>query len=131
MFCFCFCFWLCPQPAKFWVRNWTCAHAATWATVVITPDRLTTRPPGTSYTIFKVYFPFTVIIKYWLYPLCCTIYPWAYLTPNNLYLLLPHSYVFPFPSPQITTSLFSISESLLLFFCFVMFTSLLYFRFHL
>ena len=27
------------------------------------------------FTVFKGYVPFTVIIKYWLYPLCCTIYP--------------------------------------------------------
>ena len=27
------------------------------------------------FTIFKGYTPFIVIIKYWLYSLCCTIYP--------------------------------------------------------
>ena len=30
---------------------------------------------------FKGYFPFTVITKYWLYSLCCTIHSWASVIP--------------------------------------------------
>ena len=48
---------------------------------------------------FKGYFPFTVITKYWLYSLCCIIHPWAYLTPNSLYLPLPNPHGAPFPLP--------------------------------
>ena len=42
---------------------------------------------------FKGYFPFTVVTKYWPYSLCCTIHPWAYCTPNNLYLPLLHPHL--------------------------------------
>ena len=31
------------------------------------------------YTVFKGEFPFTVVIEYWLYSLCCTIYPCSLL----------------------------------------------------
>ena len=41
------------------------------------------------YTIFKGYFPFTVITNYWLYSPCCTVHPWAYLIPSSLYLPSP------------------------------------------
>ena len=51
-------------------------------------------------TILKGCFPWTVITKYWLYSLCCTIHPWAYLTPNSLYLpLLPPAPLLPPPTP--------------------------------
>ena len=68
-------------------------------------------------TIFKGYFPFTVIIKYWQYSTCCIIHSWDYLTPNSLYST-PYC-----PSPLVT-SLFLRSVSQLLFF--VIFTTLLY-----
>ena len=49
------------------------------------------------YTIFTGYFPLTVITKYCLYSLYCTIYPWAYLTPSLASILPPttgnHSFV--------------------------------------
>ena len=32
-------------------------------------------------TVFKGYFPFTVITKYWLYSPCCTVHRWACLIP--------------------------------------------------
>ena len=47
--------------------------------------------------IIKVYTLVTVITKYWLYSLCCTIHPSAYLTSNNLYL--PHSHPHNAPPP--------------------------------
>ena len=57
------------------------------------------------------------IIKYWLYSVCCTIYPWSLfifymvactsLSPTLISLS-------PSPSPLVTTSLFSISVSLFL-----------------
>ena len=62
------------------------------------------------YTTFKGYFLFTVITKYWLHSPCCTIHLWAYLTSNTLYL--------PLPPTVLTTSLFFISVSLLLF-CYI------------
>ena len=72
------------------------------------------------YRIFKGYFLFTVITKYWFYSPCCTIHPWAYLTPNSLCLPLSHPSIAPPPSlsPLVTTSLFSVSVSLLLF-CYI------------
>ena len=43
------------------------------------------------YIIFKDYFPWTVISKYWLFSPCCTVHPWACLTSNTLQLpLRPH-----------------------------------------
>ena len=63
---------------------------------------------------FTFHLPF--ITKYGLYFPCCTIHPWAYLTPNSLYLALPHAYIAPPPSTLATTSLFSMSVSLLLLF---------------
>ena len=51
------------------------------------------------YLIFKGYFPFTVIIKHWLYSLCYTLHPWAYLIANNLYLPFPHPYIALPPLP--------------------------------
>ena len=47
---------------------------------------------------FKADFPLTVIIKYWLHFPCCTVPPWAYLTPNSLFL--PPSHFFVVPPPQ-------------------------------
>ena len=71
---------------------------------------------------FKIYFPFIIITKYWLYSTCCTVYHWVYLIPNSLYLTLPHSYTAP-PSPLGTTGLFFISERLLLLFLYFFFLS--------
>ena len=39
------------------------------------------------YTIFKGYFLFTVIKKYWLYSPYYTVHPGACHTPDSLYLL--------------------------------------------
>ena len=48
-----------------------------------------------NYSIFKGYFPFAVMTKYWLYSLCCTINrSWAYLIPNSLFLSTS-----PLPAP--------------------------------
>ena len=52
------------------------------------------------YKILKDYFPFIVITKYWLHSQCCTIHPWACLTPNSLYLPLSHPYI---ASPSLPT----------------------------
>lgn len=41
------------------------------------------------YYNFKGYFPFTVIIKYWLHSLCCTLHSWAYLISSSLDFSLP------------------------------------------
>ena len=38
-------------------------------------------------SIFKAYTPF-IVIKYWLYSLCCTIYPVSYFILNNLKILI-------------------------------------------
>ena len=64
------------------------------------------------YINFKGYIPFTVTTKYWLYPPCCMIHPWAYLAPNSLYLPLPLYFL---SSQVVTTSLFSVHVSLHLF----------------
>lgn len=50
-------------------------------------------------TISKGYFPFTVITKYWLYSLCCTVHLWTWLTPNGLHLPLPDPYILSVPEP--------------------------------
>ena len=57
---------------------------------------------------FKCYMPFIVIIKYWLYSLCCIIY--LHFILNSFYLLLPCHCIVPppFRSPLVTTSLFSV-----------------------
>ena len=62
----------------------------------------------------QIYFPFTVIKKYWLYSPYCTLHLWAYLTPNSLYQLLSYPYIV-LPIPLVTTSFFSMSVSLLFF----------------
>ena len=49
-------------------------------------------------TIFKGYFPCTVITKCWLHFPCCTIHPWACLSPNSLYPPLPHRCISMSPS---------------------------------
>ena len=65
---------------------------------------------------FKGYIPFIVTIKCWLYSPCSTVHPWSLFMNvlyNNLYLLIPYC-LLPLPhplSPLITTSLFSVSES--------------------
>ena len=66
--------------------------------------------------------PFKVTIKYWLFSLCCTIYPCSLFI---LYIVVctylsPATYAPPhFPLPTlVTTSLFSISVSLFLF-CYI------------
>ena len=59
------------------------------------------------FIIFKGYFSFTVITKYWPYSPCGTIYRWAYLTPNRLYLSLLYLYIAPLPL-LVTNSLSSI-----------------------
>ena len=77
------------------------------------------------YAMFKHYFQFTVITKYWLYSLCCTMHPWTYLTPKRLYLPPLHC-----PSPLsslVTINLFSVSVRLFPFFFIIIFTSLLHF----
>ena len=68
------------------------------------------------HTIFKGYFPFIVITKYWLHSPYCTIHPWACATPNSLRLPFPHPYIISPPFPLLTTNLHSISMSLLLFY---------------
>ena len=66
------------------------------------------------HTIFKGYFPFIVITKYWLHSPCCTVHPWAYATPSSLCLPLPHPCIISPPSSLVTTNLHSVS--LLLFY---------------
>ena len=65
------------------------------------------------YTIFKGYFPLTVIKKYWLYSLCCIqyileliLYP-IFCTSQSLTLICP---------PLVTISFSSMSVSLFLFY---------------
>lgn len=54
--------------------------------------------------------------KYWLYSPCCTIHPWACLKPNSSHLPLPHPSIASLPlPPPVSTGLFSLSVSLLLF----------------
>ena len=47
------------------------------------------------YSIFKGYFPFSVITKYWLYSPCFILHTWASLIPSILCLPLPHPYFAP------------------------------------
>ena len=47
------------------------------------------------YSIFKGYFPFSVITKYWLYSPCFIPHTWACLIPNTLCLPFPHPYFVP------------------------------------
>ena len=66
--------------------------------------------------ILKGYFPFTVIPIHQLYSLCCTIHSWACLISSILYFPLPYPYIVPPPPfPLVTTCLFFVSMSLLLF----------------
>ena len=70
-------------------------------------------------TVFKRYTSF-IVIKYWLYSPYCTIYPcslfytWQFATLN----VQPLHWASPSLSPLVTTSLFSVSVSLLLF-CYI------------
>ena len=87
----------------FWPCHAACGILVTWpgiksrplAVDVQSPNHWTAREFPNFYTIFKGYFPFTVITKYWLYSPCCTMHPWAYLTPNSLYLSLPPHIALP------------------------------------
>ena len=63
----------------------------------------------------KGYFAFTINTKYWLYSPYYIICPWVYLTPIDCTSYYPPLYC---PSSIVTTSLFTTSESLLLF-CFI------------
>ena len=42
---------------------------------------------------FKGYFSFTVMTKYWLYSLCCTIYPWVCLTRDWVLFALMYKFL--------------------------------------
>ena len=66
---------------------------------------------------FKSCFPLAVIRKFWLDFPYCAIPPWSYLTLSSLGLPRLHSCV-AYPSMVITTNVFSISVSLLLF-CYI------------
>ena len=52
-----------------------------------------------NFCIFKGYLPLTAITKYWLYSPCCTIHPWAYLTPK---FVPPTPHMLPQPRPPNT-----------------------------
>ena len=71
------------------------------------------------FTILKGYTLFIVIIKYWLYSLCYTIYPVAYFVPYSLCLLL----LYPFFAPR----LFSLPRGNHWFVFYIVLTSLLWF----
>ena len=65
-----------------------------------------------------------IITKYWLYPLCSTMYSWPYLTASCLYL--------PFLTPVLPFSILPTgTHPFVLYMCnnffFDIFTSLLYF----
>ena len=67
--------------------------------------------------IFKGYFPFTVITKYWLYLPFWAIHPQACFTPHGWCFLLTHPYIaLQLSPPPKTTSLLSTSVNLL--FCY-------------
>ena len=56
-----------------------------------------------------------MVTKYWLHFPCCTVHPWACLSPNSLYPPLPHCCIRMSPQPLpslVSTGLFSISVSL-------------------
>ena len=67
---------------------------------------------------FKSYFSFTVTSKFWIYSPCCPIYPWTYVIPSGLYPPLSHPYSIPATLCLVSTGLFSIFVSLLLF-CYI------------
>ena len=58
------------------------------------------------------YFLFTVTTEYWLYLPYCAVHPWASLTPSNLYLPLPHPYVFTTHLPTYIQPLLSFDWSI-------------------
>ena len=60
---------------------------------------------------FKGYTPYIVIIKYWLYSLCCTICPYILFIHNSLYLLIP-TYLLSLPASlfPLVTNWFSIED---------------------
>jgi len=59
--------------------------------------------------IFKGYTPFIAIVKYWLYILHCTVYPCSLFILYIIVCILYSYCALPlFPSPLVTTSLFSI-----------------------
>ena len=81
-----------------------------------------------SYSILKGYFPFIVIMKYWLYSPWRTVHLWVYLISSSLYLplLLLHPSFVPSHPPLLAMSLFSISVSLFLLYllvCFIFYTT--------
>ena len=79
------------------------------------------------FTIFKDYTPFIVIIKYWLYSLCCRVYPYSlFILRSSLYLLIPYLAPPPSLSPLVTTSLFCFYESVSV----LLYSLVLLFRFH-
>ena len=77
------------------------------------------------YTIVKFCFPFILITEYWLYSPCCTIHPWAHLTPETLYLQLLQLCIAPSPlhSSLVTSRLFYLWAPI-----FVIFSTLWYFK---
>ena len=74
-----------------------------------------------NYAILKDYFPFAVLMKCWLYSLCCTVHSWVHLTPINLYLILFCLYYSLPHASLVTTSLFSVFVDLLGFLFFLFF----------
>ena len=55
------------------------------------------------FTIFKCYIPFIVLIKYWLYSLCCAIYPCSFLILCMVvWTSIPYTYLAP-PSFPLST----------------------------
>ena len=71
---------------------------------------------------FAYYIPFKVILKYWLYSLCCTIYPHSLFILYILVCILssPTSILslLSLLSPLVTTNLLSVSVNLFLF-CYI------------
>ena len=60
---------------------------------------------------FKGYTPCIVIVKYWLYSLCCTICPYILFIHNSLYLLIS-TYLLSLPASlfPLVTNWFSIED---------------------
>ena len=78
------------------------------------------------YIIFKSYFPFTVITKYWLYSVCYTIHPWASLHPILCTSHRPPPLFCPSSSPHWQALVWSVYLWGCFFFL-IIFTHLLYF----
>ena len=73
------------------------------------------------YTVFKGTTPLIVIIKYWLYSPCCTIYPCS-----SYLMFCTYSSISPLPLPYSFSPLVTTSSLYLWVYFFVIFTSLLY-----